>query len=442
MLTGGVGVSGPPGVLKAVSELVACLHLDEEGPFAPTRESLEPAAAALRAVIAPESALDPLSVAVHEAAAALDDSDAALFRFVMALEDFAAGLERATVQLPAARAWWLSSRLSLLTEGAQKFRERSPDARWDEMESLLWEIPCVALSAHQLRRNLAEIGGPVEGATPALLAEGAAPVLQEQEGALLAELLDRLLSALEARAREMWMRTCPDAASETPLDLFAYGWACLLPNRPAGLSGGWMLDAVRGCARDAALCELPEVSEYLDPPERIAFYALSYLLPPCPSPWVVHTAGDLERLFDAQMSRWYFGRFRNKTSPLDLIAAVLRAGRPLYYERPLAHVLVEHRVLSSWLRPDDVSGEYFAFTDCLERNFSLMLDGYLLRQLAVPRLKTPAGWKWYLELLVDLHAGRVPAEVLASRQRFLAARGGRSPLRMLAALGESHERIQ
>jgi hypothetical protein len=430
------------GLLEAVSELVARLRLDEEGPFAPTRESLQPAAAALCAVIAPESALAPLAAAVHEAAGSLDDSDDVLFRFVMTLESFAARLARDTVELPAARAWWLSSRLSLLTEGARKFRERSPDARWDEMESLLWEIPCVALAADQLRRELVEIGGPAEGATPALLAEEATPFLQEHEDALLAELLDRLLFALEARAREMWMRTCPDAASETPLDLFAYGWACLLPNRPAGLSGVWMLDAVQGCARDADLCELPEVAEYLDPPERIAYYALSYLLPPCPDPWVLHTAGDLERLFDAQMSRWYFARFRNRPSPLDLIASVLRAGRPLYYERPLAHVLVEHRVLASWLRPDDVSGEFFAFTDCLERNFSLMLDGYLLRQLAVPRLKTPAGWKWYLESLVDLHAGRVPGEVLASRKRFLAARGGRSPLRMLAALGESHERIQ
>jgi hypothetical protein len=107
--------------------------------------------------------------------------------------------------------------------------------------------------------------------------------------------------------------------------------------------------------------------------------------------------------------------------PVDVITGVLRARRPYYYHRMLAHALMQtvcvQRVLPPGIAADAIVGKLAAFCD-------LMLDGYRLRCQYLPRLKTTQGWVEYLNALVGLHfpdGQAAPCAISASGPTIYAA---------------------
>ena len=86
--------------------------------------------------------------------------------------------------------------------------------------------------------------------------------------------------------------------------------------------------------------------------------------------------------------------------PIDVITGVVRARRPYYYPRMLAHALLQTVCVQRVLRPGVVAD---AIVETLAAFCDLMLDGYRLRCQYLPRLKTAGGWVEYLNALVALH---------------------------------------
>ena len=104
-----------------------------------------------------------------------------------------------------------------------------------------------------------------------------------------------------------------------------------------------------------------------------------------------------------------------------MITGVVRARRPYYYPRMLAHALLQtvcvQRILQPGIVADAIVGKLAAFCD-------LMLDGYRLRCRSLPMLKTSQGWVEYLNDLVTLHfpdGHRVPCCLKGSRPTIYAA---------------------
>jgi hypothetical protein len=161
-----------------------------------------------------------------------------------------------------------------------------------------------------------------------------------------------------------------------------------------------------------------------------------------PSDWAVRDVDALKRLLWSRLSRWYFCAFDHKLEPLEMGAAVLRIGRPLFYERVASHALLEYSLLQGIAIARQAAPFYLHAMAALEQEFTLLFDGYLLRILYYPRLKTPQGWCDYLSALQELHYGAGPSEELdAFRHVFLARRGLRSTMEILYRTIESHSAV-
>ena len=110
---------------------------------------------------------------------------------------------------------------------------------------------------------------------------------------------------------------------------------------------------------------------------------------------------------------------------------MLRAGRPLLYERPVAHAMLQYQLVQEHLTPSKV---YFEILGALERNFAFFFEAYLMRLAWLPRLKTAEAWAAYFSALLDLHSGHSLAPEIW-RTGFAAERGIQSPQQVLFGAG-------
>ena len=362
-------------------------------------------------------------------------ADAGPLDLLLRLEDAACGLERELeATYSSVRAWRAATDMARVAGALEKFTLEGPAPRWNNLGGLLLEIPSVGGCASGLARA---VSMPACNSL-ADLAASAAEYLASDDAAQLAESVETARGTLERRLREAWLAArWPGGETPDPVEVYSWMWSELLAAGPAAPPAAWLREAAAHSSASAARAGLSEAAELLDDAERATGYALLNLLPPAPSPWRMVTAAATEQLLEGELSRWYFGLFRRQPAPCAMVAAVLRAGRPLYYDRCLAHAILQYRVVRRWLRP---GSDYFDILSALERNFGMLMDGWLLRGLWVRRLKTAAGWRDYLTELLDMHFAVPGRELVRRREAFLAERGAQTAGELLRRAGENNER--
>jgi len=255
----------------------------------------------------------------------------------------------------------------------------------------------------------------------------------------LALQLDHLRQSLEYRARQVWYLLRSGGEDRSLPVVYCWAHSDLFPKLSVPRSEyefGLEVAKLKGLALGL---QLPDLGLCFDSAEWMAQYALNYLIPPAPDFAPVREPEDLGHLLNCRLSRWYFCHFEHHLEPLEVCAGVLRVGRPLFYERVAAHALLEYSLLQGLSITRQSAPLYVDAMAMLEQEFVSLFDGYLLRLLHYPRLKTPRGWCDYLAALYDLHFGAGSNEELdAFRQLFLARRGLRSTLEVLYRTVESH----
>ncbi len=254
--------------------------------------------------------------------------------------------------------------------------------------------------------------------------------------------IDSLQNGIEFRARQVWYLRRTEGEERSMAHLYACARADLFPDFHRGLrEHGLALDVAKLKGLAMGL-QIPEFSLCFESAEWIAQYGLNYLIPPAPDDWAIRQPAQFSYLLRSRMSRWYFYCFEHRLEPLEMAASVLRIGRPLFYERVAAHALLEYSLLQGMAITRASAPFYLDALAALEREFSLLFDGYLLRHMHYPKLKTPEGWLGYLRALHDLHfQGGHDEELEAFRHVFLTRRGLRSTMEILYRTAESHSAL-
>jgi hypothetical protein len=396
-----------------------------DGPLAPCSETFRRAARRLSDLAVEtygEDARVPLAaVRVDHAASVLKYSltyDHTL-ELLHSLEEVTAELSRELDSSPAARAWWADRELRALTAAMFDFGGTAPDQEWISLPHRIDALPAVAGVRREFEADLERAGCQRED-------------LARQDGARLAHACDKLGSELEYRVREFWMASRCDGdegADLSPAEIYSRAWTDLLA--PARVTAAAVERARLRALETARQFRLTEVAEFLEGGQRVWQYALGYLIAPAPLYWRLESPARMEDFLAGQISRWYNRPFRHRLRPLELLPPVLRAGRPLLYERPVAHALVQYQLVQEHLTPSKV---YFEMLGVLERNFAVFFEAYLLRLAWLPRLKTAEAWADYFAALLDLHSGRNPTPEVW-RTGFAAERGIRSPHQVLFGSG-------
>ena len=254
--------------------------------------------------------------------------------------------------------------------------------------------------------------------------------------------LDFLQNGIEFRARQVWFLRRTDGEERSLSHLYVCAQADLFPDFHRALKEHGLALEVAKLKGLAMGLQISEFSLCFETAEWMAQYALNYLVPPAPNDWAIRQSGQLAHLLRSRISRWYFYCFEHRLEPLEMVASVLRIGRPLFYERVAAHALMEYSILQGIAFTRASATFYLEALTVLEREFSVLFDGYLLRHLHYPRLRTPQGWLGYLRALHELHfEGGNDEELEAYRHVFLTRRGLRSTLEILYRTAESHSAV-
>ncbi len=357
----------------------------------------------------------PADARVPHAAVQLDGAVSALklqpthenaLTLIRRLEDVTVELRRELECVAAARAWYAERELRNLTGALFEFCGAAPDAQWLSLPERIDAIPVVHQRKREFVRELRQAGCDRRG-------------LARQDGARLAGSIEKLRNTLEYRARELWVavRSGGGERDFSVQELYAWSWSDLLAG--ASVSAGDVERAAARCREVACRLGLGEIAEFFEPPERICQYALNYLIAPAPLYWRFDSPPRAASFLNGQISRWYFRPFRHTIRPLELLPPVLRAGRPLYYERPVAHALLQYQLVQAHLPP---SKAYFEILGVLERNFAVLFEAYLLRVACLTRLKSAEAWSGYLEGLLRIHFGEGGGAALWE-QEFTLERG-------------------
>ncbi len=258
----------------------------------------------------------------------------------------------------------------------------------------------------------------------------------------LCSALDHLQQGVEYRQRQVWLLRRADGEERSLPYLYVLAHGEIFPDFHISLSEQRLALEIAKLKGLALGLQLPEFAICFESAEWISNYAFSYLLPPSPADSPVRQGSQLSQVLASRLSRWYFCAYSHRLEPLEMAAAVLRIGRPLFYERVAAHALLEYSLLQGIAFSRASAPFYVDALAVLEREFHLLFDGYLLRLMYYPRLKTPQGWCDYLEALHALHYRNDEPEGLdAFRYAFLARRGLRSTLEILYRTVESHSAL-
>lgn len=345
--------------------------------------------------------------------------------------------------LPRCRQWWLAWQTHELHESYEKLCETRPnpalgewlgelvDRRWQE--AALRDDPAV----DRLRRDIA-------GPPGTDLLQGSGRLLQrwtEDRPAQLADLLYRLPFALESRLRQCWMEDRATPATGLA-DFYTMAWDDLL-GLPPGVKRSEPLSTLLPlCQQACEQLDLPEGDPYVCDPQAVIHYALAFLLPPNPDGCALRDLDGLDRYFAGQTARWHFYVFRRPLEPLQMVGAVLRAGRPFLYERALAHAALQYAMVVTAPAAGPLGEVHLEVLAALRRNFKVLFDHFLLRRLWRDRWRRNLDWVAYLEAMLALQGeGRSTPELEECRHDWLRARALSSCDEVLAGLGRGAVRV-
>jgi hypothetical protein len=147
-------------------------------------------------------------------------------------------------------------------------------------------------------------------------------------------------------------------------------------------------------------CGLDEAADYASDTHRLASYAVGNLLPhivadECPGP-----LDAVIELLERQLARWYFEP--EALTPVVLAARVLFAGRPFYYERIIAHAVVQHQIFHEAVAHSFESELVLAHS---EEYLARLIGGYAIRRRWAESRKSPAEYTRCIADLVEVHYG-------------------------------------
>ena len=293
-----------------------------------------------------------------------------------------------------------------LLRGLDKFCASAPDASWNGFAERLAAVPaiqsCRPLCLSRMR-ELVEPGSDADTFADSVL---------------------RLAGPFEAVYRFFWLTARqPEIATDSAAGLYAAACMEIMPSPGQLIDARAVREALTLATDLSAACGLPEVAEYLHADRHVLEYGLAYFVPPSPSLVRIGSLDDLRQMFAGQFSSWYLHPFRHRIAPLETMGVVLNAGRPHYYERYLAHLLLQ-RVLLEGVMDRCPAPDALRWTVAFDGQIAAALDGHLLRLLSAPRLKTQQGWIDYLQDLVELHfSRRVPQRLRERRRRFFRSQG-------------------
>jgi len=263
-----------------------------------------------------------------------------------------------------------------------------------------------------------------------------------RDGAFLNQSL-RIQRGLENRLRQVWLLVQFREAEPSAVDLYASAHCSLFPAFQPSLPSARVEQEMQRLEALAQAFDLPQVAECFESPEWMAHYALLHFMPPDPAIWAPRFMEHYDRLLHGRVARWYTYPFLYALSPMEFVATVLRLGRPLFYERAVAHALLEYVLLQPVAFDPSRLGHYLDTVRVLDFQFQMFFEGFLLRQAYYPRLKEPRGWCEYLDALQRLHRGEVPLpELHPFRREYLRARGLSGMDELLCRLSGSQSSLQ
>lgn len=263
-----------------------------------------------------------------------------------------------------------------------------------------------------------------------------------REGAFLNQAL-RLQRALEYRLRQVWLLQRFQESDPAAVDLYASAHKALFPGFQPSLTRGRLEQEMSRLRELAQSLDLPQIAECYDSPEWLAHYSLLHFIPPDPGVWTQEQAGRYDQLIGGRVSRWYTYPFLHTLAPMELVATVLRLGRPLFYERAVAHAVLEYVLLQPVTFDSSRLGQYLELVRVLDWQLRMFFEGFVLRQACYPRLKDPEGWCGYLHMLQRLHRGEVQLpELHCVRREFLLERGLLGMEQLLCLLTGSQGSLQ
>ena len=331
----------------------------------------------------------------------MNDGDANL-RLHLRLQTLMARIQTAAELSEAGRIWAAAQNLAELLLVVGKFLDRAPGPRWaEEFPPALCGLEAVRLEFSNLvavlgwptpsdRFGLEEIDQALHSAGQLIDPAPEAPLCQYLAGASRDLVRETHIAWIESHLA--------DGQPSPPAQVYAWYWNETLGE--AALNAAKVEQSAATASALAKSMDLDEVVDYLGDPDRIAFYGMMNILPATPIRWTLENVEAADRHLRCGLARWYRRPLMASLVPIDVITGVLRTRRPYYYHRMLAHALMQavsvQRVLPPGIVTDAIAGNLAAFCD-------LMLDGYRLRCLYLPSLKTTQGWVEYLNALVSLH---------------------------------------
>lgn len=437
-----------PDILASFVDLAACLGLEDEELPETFDEDLVDAARELDEIfgLGGGRTLAISAENLHRAAAGLIENPSpgtmaqVLGWFLNLLHSY----RELVRQDPACRFWRLAAQYS---DVAANMVQPAPaeNQSFEQLPEMLASLPWVTDFLLQLAR-----AGGLPAAERDQLASFSPRIgrrlleraEQQTEGIFMSTAL-RIQRGLENRLRQVWLVKQYQNGDLDAVELYAAALNSLFPQYQRSLTGARVGQEIRRLRNAAIPLDLPEVAECLESPEWMAHYALMHFIPPDPERWAPAWMEQFHQLLAGRLARWHTYPFLYELSPLEIVAAVLRVGRPLFYERAVAHALLEYVLF----QPDafDASrlSHYLEANRALDSQFRIYFEGLLLRLAYYPRLKEPRGWCEYFDALQRLHAGEVPLpELHPFRRNYLRDRGLSSVDELLCRLAGARGTLQ
>jgi hypothetical protein len=343
-------------------------------------------------------------------------------RLHLCLQTLMARIQATAESSQAGRIWAAAQNLAELLLVVGKFLDRAPEPPWTE------EFPPALCGLEAVRLEFSNLVSVLGWPTPDQFGLKEIDQALRHAGQLIDPAPEAPLCQFLAGARRDLVRSTHIAWIEShawddegPSPAQVYGWHWNETIGGAALDLAKVEEAAAMASAVAKSMGLDEVVDYLRDPDRVAFYGMMNILPATPTQWSLENVEAAEHHLHYGLARWYGVPLKASPVPVDVITGVLRARRPYYYHRMLAHALMQtvcvQRVLPPGIAADAIVGKLAAFCD-------LMLDGYRLRCQYLPRLKTTQGWVEYLNALVGLHfpdGQAAPCAISASGPTIYAA---------------------
>jgi tetratricopeptide (TPR) repeat protein len=416
--TGSVWTTMQNNISRTLALVVQMSGLAEEGPvdFHSVREATQHLAS-----VCSEGESEQLSLEsrlLQDRAAEMEASPgaSAALKFFIQLDSTMLQIENDMAGSVFARAWWTGQRLAEVASAIEKFDAES-DSQWQNFPETVCCLGAMRSGMHELSEFLAlpvseEIGGFDQLLE---LLKTSQEKLNTEVAAGLCSTIWHTRPKMDRQMQNLWYLTHGarvfkpsylDASDQTDVDdaeAYAWMWNDLLINARIFVTPEICNAAAERARTTASNAGLDDVAEWVSDSKRLMSYGLSNILPPAPMPWRLSSAVEIETFLKNELARWYFRPYRFELQPLDLIEAVVRLRRPLYYERLLAHSLLQFHLLQTCLSAEVEAG-YLNVLVTLAKSIDVFLAGYQLRIASIPKLKGVAGWAEYLESLVRIHS--------------------------------------